>query len=678
MTARTDRSDPKSLFPCIRDGAKRIVQAKGEGEGEGRRRREKAKAKGDGEGEGLRRTVECSFCQSWSDRKCHGKNVVLIALLALAAVSLAVGFKNGLRFVDFHWESAALFLRGENPYQWYFDGRFFQGTYVDATQAPSTIAFILPYGFFSHYVGNLLWGVSNLVFLAVFWFFVWRTFFADRPYEALVLFAVFAMGDPCRVCIGNGQHALMSLAYFAAAYWAMERKKSFWLVGFLMAGSLFKYTFAVPLAFIFLFRRQWRAMAVCAGIHIGLTLALGWWTHSNPVDLVLQSMKVGSATAMGSGEADWASLAHWLGVADVGGIALVGYAVFGAVLFTLSFAGGKDSLLKLATFAVIANVMFYHSIYDFVTLVFPLIYVALHREDRAPLDRAIRYLTYANVVFAFFIHKIFFILQSSALIPIGFALEHALLACLIWKGMNRKASPLLFTSVLTLAFAGCSLFRPNPLHEGRGAVVLVFDTRTAGDLKDIRQTLLDYDARATVFASGQIGRGTALALKDFESDGHEIGLSGLKGVDLQHYAKMFGQQKYFQDEILTQFIDAERQGLNPRYYLLRYPSKMKAEALAIPPFLVSKGFACVVDLMPDYVSPRAVSVSALNSPSVLHAYQLTEKNFDRAQIASLASRNEILVVSPNRRVLPALLAEAQAQGVPFATVGDCREGMSGR
>ena len=28
MTARTDRSDPKSLFPCIRDGAKRIVQAK--------------------------------------------------------------------------------------------------------------------------------------------------------------------------------------------------------------------------------------------------------------------------------------------------------------------------------------------------------------------------------------------------------------------------------------------------------------------------------------------------------------------------------------------------------------------------------------------------------------------------------------------------------------------------
>lgn len=74
--------------------------------------------------------------------------------------------------------------------------------------------------------------------------------------------------------------------------------------------------------------------------------------------------------------------------------------------------------------------------------------------------------------------------------------------------------------------------------------------------------------------------------------------------------------------------------------------------------------------MPDYVAPRAVSVSSLSSPSVLHAYQLTEKNFDRAQIASLTTRNEILVVSPSQKVLPALLSEVQAQGIPFATVGD--------
>lgn len=70
------------------------------------------------------------------------KKLLLGILLVLAAVSVAVGFRNGLRFIDFHWESAALFLQGENPYQWFFDGRDFQGVYVDATQAPSTIAFI--------------------------------------------------------------------------------------------------------------------------------------------------------------------------------------------------------------------------------------------------------------------------------------------------------------------------------------------------------------------------------------------------------------------------------------------------------------------------------------------------------------------------------------------------------
>ena len=237
------------------------------------------------------------------------------------------------------------------------------------------------------------------------------------------------------------------------------------------------------------------------------------------------------------------------------------------------------------------------------------------------------------------------------------------------KGMNaaRQICTLVF---LMMAFVGCSLFRPNPLDQRRGAVVLVFDTRTAGNMKELCQTLRDYDARATVFASGRIDRGMALALKDFKSDGHEIGLSGLKGVNPQSYGKMYGQQKYFQDEILTQFIDAERQGLNPRYYLLRYPPKATAEVFAIPPFLVSKGFACVVDLMPDHIPPRAVSASSLDNPSVLHAYQMTEKNFDRAQIASLVSHNQILVVSPSPKVLPALLSEIRAQGVPFATVGE--------
>ena len=361
------------------------------------------------------------------------RKLLLIALLAMAAVSVAIGFRNGLQFVDFHWESAALFLRGENPYQWFFEDRFFQGVWVDATQAPSTIVFILPYGLFSRFVGNLLWDVSNLVFLVLFCFFVWRTFFADKPYEALALFAVFAMGTPCRVCIGNGQHGLISLAYFAAAYWAMERKKSFWLVGFLMAGALFKYTFAVPLAFIFLFRRQWKAMAVCAGIHIVLTAALGWWTNTNPVDLVMQSMKVG-ATLTGEGDADWASLARWLGVADVSGIALAGYAVFGALLFFCALTGPQDSLLKLATLSVIANVMFYHRVHDFVTLLFPLIYAIKNREDRTWLGVSLRWVIFANIALIFFVGRMLYPEYEQCYKWCCFTAEHFLLLLFLARG----------------------------------------------------------------------------------------------------------------------------------------------------------------------------------------------------------------------------------------------------
>lgn len=361
------------------------------------------------------------------------RKLLLIVLLTLAAVSVVAGFRNGLQLVDFHWESAALFLRGENPYQWLFEGRQYQGVAVDATQAPSVIAFILPYGLLSCYAGNMLWDVTNVVFLFVLFFFVWRVFFPRDGYAVLVLLALFAMGAPYRMCLGNGQHAMISMAYFMAAYWAMERKKPFGLVGFLMAGALFKYTFAVPLAFIFLWRRQWKAMAVCAGIHLLATAVLGWWTGTNPNTLVLQSMKVG-ATLTGMGDADWASLASWLGVADVGGVALAGYMFFAALLFLCALTGPQDPLLKLSTFAVIANVMFYHRVYDFVTLLFPLIYAVRNLTDRSGLGVLLRWTIFVNVALVFFGSKALVVLGLPIYLPSCFVAEHLLLALLLMKG----------------------------------------------------------------------------------------------------------------------------------------------------------------------------------------------------------------------------------------------------
>ena len=226
-------------------------------------------------------------------------------------------------------------------------------------------------------------------------------------------------------------------------------------------------------------------------------------------------------------------------------------------------------------------------------------------------------------------------------------------------------------ALVLLALTGCSLFPRNPLEQNRGAIVLVFDTRTGGDLKSLRQTLADCDVRATVFAAGRIDRGTAGVLKDLKADGHEIGLSGLRGLDPKQYAAMCGQQKFFQDEIVVQVLDARREGLNPRYYLLQPVTQGKREALTLPSFLVAKGFARVVHRMPPEMlpSPRPAYEKA---GTVVNAYALTESNFDRTRIEALAKFNEILIVSPTRQVLPALLDAARVHGIPFATLSDLK------
>ena len=226
-------------------------------------------------------------------------------------------------------------------------------------------------------------------------------------------------------------------------------------------------------------------------------------------------------------------------------------------------------------------------------------------------------------------------------------------------------------ALVLLAFTGCSLFPRNPLEQNRGAIVLVFDTRTAGDLKSLRRTLAEYDARATVFAAGRIDRWTAGVLKDLKADGHEIGLSGLRGLDPKQYAAMYGQQKFFQDEIVAQVLDARRERLNPRYFLLQPITQGKREALTLPSFLVAKGFSLVVHRMPPEMLPSSRPAYEKAGPMV-NAYALTESNFDRMRIEALVKLNEILVVSPTRQILPALLDAARAHGVPFATLSDLR------
>ncbi|MBR3221881.1 MAG: DUF2029 domain-containing protein [Kiritimatiellae bacterium] len=359
--------------------------------------------------------------------------LAIVSAILLAVASVAKGFWNGLEWVDFHWESAALFLRGENPYRWFLEGRLYDGVAVDATQAPSTIAFLLPFGLLPHGAANALWDVCNLGFTFMFLLFMGRLFFPRGGGMFLAFAAIFLCGVPWRVGMGCGQHAMFSLAFFTAAVWAMERRKHWLVVGALLSAGLFKYTVTAPLAFVFVIRRQWRALVAAAAIHIALTVVMGLWTGTDPLTLVRQSMEVGVRLNQSGGDADLAGLASWLGVADVWGWAKLGYAVFGLAIagysaMRLLGRSQKDSslLLDLSVLAVLANLVCYHRCYDLVSLAFPLALCL----TRCPAGVR-NVLPWALVVNAFFLLRIDFAFGIGLYNPVNFTLHLLTLLCLL-------------------------------------------------------------------------------------------------------------------------------------------------------------------------------------------------------------------------------------------------------
>ena len=379
---------------------------------------------------GMRRVVDALL--RLRNAVAHGAlgNALIAVGAALALVSVVQGFRNGLVLVDFHWESAVLFLRGENPYRWFFDGRLYDGVVVDATQAPSTIAFILPFGLLPHAFANTLWDVSDLLFTAVFLFFVQRLFFrpakAPRAFWAFVI--LFLCGVPWRVGMGCGQHAMFSLAFFAAALWAMERRLHWAVVGALLSAALFKYTVTAPLALVFVIRRQWKAVGFAAAVHLALTTALGCWTHTSPLTLVVESVRVG-ATLKPIGDADLMGLARWFGVADLWPWAFAGYAVFGAAMLAFAVRRGSRSdggtallLFDLAVLALLADVFFYHRCYDFVSLAFSLACCLLAKPS------AFTAMCWLVVLNTFFFLRLDFALGLGVYVPVNFALHLAALA----------------------------------------------------------------------------------------------------------------------------------------------------------------------------------------------------------------------------------------------------------
>ena len=218
----------------------------------------------------------------------------------------------------------------------------------------------------------------------------------------------------------------------------MERRKHWLFIGTLLSAALFKYTVTVPLAFIFVIRRQWKPLAAAAAIHVALTVALGILTGTDPLTLVRQSMEVGIRLNPSGGDADLAGLASWFGVADVWPWARAGYVVFGSAILAYALARllGRlrdvPMLVDLSVLAILADLVFYHRCYDLVSLAFPLAFCILRPLGARTL------LPWLLVVNAFFLLRIDFAVGIGFYAPLGFALHVLALVSLVgWTGKER-------------------------------------------------------------------------------------------------------------------------------------------------------------------------------------------------------------------------------------------------
>lgn len=365
------------------------------------------------------------------------------AVSCFAVFSLVYGFYRGAFLGgDFQWGAVRDLLMRCNPYADTENLKHIEGAKVVANQLPSCLLLLAPFCIAPYKTSLVVWAISNLVFVALILYVVYRAWFksgseTSDPCSFVVVLLLFFAGRSFCTLVSNGQHLLYSLALFMLAYISSEKERPF-LSGILLACSAFKYTTIAPLAFVFIYKKAWKSIVTAVVIHVVLTLVASFLANESPFVLICQSLAIGNKL-LGEGEADLASALVDVG-ASARSVAIasgIGYLV-GAGLLLLALLGKRDCLLlKLSLFAVTGNMMFYHRAYDFVILLIPLIYILQKdiSERKDLIAQAEKISTIINIVFWWFASR-FFIFAGVRYAAIGFLIHLSLLAALFLENFN--------------------------------------------------------------------------------------------------------------------------------------------------------------------------------------------------------------------------------------------------
>jgi len=143
----------------------------------------------------------------------------------------------------------------------------------------------------------------------------------------------------------------------------------------LLAFSLLKYSLTLPLFLFFVYRKHYRPIVVAFAIHLVLNLVAAAWLWTSPFVLLAQSYKASFMIAAG-GYLDLKSFFVHSGFAEPAMVVASLQAAMAAAAAAVALRRGMgDKLLVFSVLSMISLSVFYHRPYDFVALVFPLVWV---------------------------------------------------------------------------------------------------------------------------------------------------------------------------------------------------------------------------------------------------------------------------------------------------------------
>jgi len=318
----------------------------------------------------------------------------LILLAAIVAIVLA-GFsvERGsyyaiARSQDFRWSPAHLLVQHIDPWQDTLDGDPRHAILM--TQVPNDLPIlyllIFPVGLLSFATAKLVWLICNLIFTFLIVYFGSR-YFTLSWLEAFFAGTLFLMSTSWRVCLGNGQQAILTVLFLTLAFYAGSRERPvhpFWTgLGF------FKYNFAPPFWFYGVLRCGWRWTLYSLLPSVAGLVAVTLWLHGNLLHIAVEPLAVAKVTI--------ATFPTWdlMGVLQVllrtAMLPLALKAEFSQAvgllvcLVTIWLIGRRGSRLNLPAQAALVSytgpLLITHNNYDLLFLVLPFFFLVKHRAN---------------------------------------------------------------------------------------------------------------------------------------------------------------------------------------------------------------------------------------------------------------------------------------------------------